>query len=392
MKTTTKIPFYQILIFIVAVSLLVYIFYDFIRRRQITASIKEGMVANEPFYKEVMTEIGYREIDDKELPSGVADVSKQGQDMELMQYCVKGSINSAYSGEYISDEMVKYVLSRGCRFIDFEVYHLPIGDSPEEADVFAAYVGYSSDPSSVNSTTKNNYLFRKIFKSALANAFTRQSGDKYESPNPKDPLFVHIRIKTDEKTKDKLYDMIQKDINSVFNSGYNDYFLMRTNRTNNQLESVKVSGKTPLKRLSQKVVILFDYEPETYIGTYHNTTSDSAELMKITYDEMNTFRYRATPPKKLNSNKVNIDKWKMAVPDSNRSSQSNPNIAMAIKNYGVQATLMQYYNTDMQLIRAESLFQQYGAAIVPMSVLLNHIQTHAEDDTSTTISPKLFDV
>lgn len=375
----------EIIIIIVALILLAYVFYDYIIR--VKWSVKEGMKSDEPFYNEVSKEIGYKEIDAKELPSGINNMPASSQDMELMQYCVKGSANSAYSGQYISDEMVKYVLSRGCRFLDFEVYYLPIGDGEDEKDTFAPYVGYSSDPSSVNSTTKNNYLFRKVLKSTLSNAFTQQSGEKYESPNPKDPLFVHIRIKTDNKTKDKLYDMIQADIQSVFNSGYNDYFLVK--RKNDVIIPTQVDGTTPIKRLAQKVVMIFDYEPDKVIGSFHNMTSDSSQLVRMTYDEVNTFKYKAMPPKRLDSSRTDINKLKMAVPDSNRSDQENPDIHGAIKNYGVQFTLIQYYNTDMNLILAESMFQQYSAAILPMSLLLNYIKNSGVS-VSREVSPKLF--
>jgi hypothetical protein len=175
----------------------------------------------------------------------------------------------------------------------------------------------------------------------------------------------------------------------VFNSGYQDYYLVKTDKATQQMVPVQVNGKTPMKRLAQKVVFIFNYEPEDYIGNYHNMTSDSAELMRLTYDEMNTFRYTAVPPKKLDSMRTTVEKFKFAVPDSNRSAQDNPNIQMAIKNYGVQSTLMQYYITDMPLIRAESMFQQYSAAVLPMAVLLNHIQMNGEGDFAA-VSPKLF--
>jgi len=379
-----KLRFCEILIIIIALILLAYVFYDYIRK---VMTVKEGMKSDEPFYNEVMKEIGYKEIDTKEMPSGINNMPASSQDMELMQYCVKGSANSAYSGQYISDEMVKYVLSRGCRFLDFEVYYLPIGDDEDEKDTFAPYVGYSSDPSSINSTTKNNYLFRKVLKSTLSNAFTQQSGEKYESPNSKDPLFIHIRIKTDTKNKDKLYDMIQSDIQSVFNSGYNDYFLVK--RKNDVIIPTQIDGTTSIKRLVQKVVMIFDYEPENVIGSFHNMTSDSAQLSRMTYDEMNTFKYKAMPPKRLDSSRTDITKLKMAVPDSNRSDQENPNIHGAIKNYGVQFTLIQYYNTDMNLILAESMFQRYSAAILPMSLLLNYIKNSGVS-VSHAVSPKLF--
>lgn len=385
MSIKTKIPFYQVFIFLIAFAILAYIFYDFVNRKKMV----EGMLPNEPFYKEVSDEIASKEINSDELPSGISDMTKKSQDMELMQYIIKGSSNSAYSGKYISDEMVKYVLSRGCRFLDFEVYYLPISDDPADSNTFAAYVGYSSDPSSVNSTTQNNYLFRKIFKASLANGFTRQSGEKYECPNPKDPLFIHIRIKTSDNMKNKLYDMIQSDIQSVYNNGYSDYFLTKTNKQNNIRQSIPVDGNTVIRKLSQKVVIIFDYEPEEYIGTYHNMTSDSAQLMKYSYDELNTFKYMAIPPKRVDSQRTTADKFKMAMPDSNRSNQPNPSIYNIIKNYGVQITLMQYHVADLALIRAESLFQQAGAGIISMSAALNYIQKNEGDEKGTN-APQIF--
>jgi hypothetical protein len=382
----SKFPFYQIVILLIALCIIAYILYDFIEKMKWRKQIEEGMTPSEPFYKEVVSEITKKEIDPKEFPSGINDVTKSNQKMALMQYCIKGSINSAYSGQYISDEMVKYVLSRGCRFIDFEVYYLPISDETEDADTYAAYVGYSSDPASINSTTKNNYLFRKIFKSSLANAFTRQSGDKYVCPNPNDPLFIHIRIKTSEDKKSKLYEMIQSDIQSIYNSGYSSYFFVKT--TNDNIESIQIGGKSLLTNIMQKVILIFDYVPTEKIGSYHNMTSDSKQLMKYTYDELNTFKYKATPPKRLNSDTTTVDKFKMAIPDSNRSSQPNPNIFSTIKDYGIQITLMQYYVSDMELIKSETIFQYYSAGIVPMSSMLHYISNNGSIDTS--VAPKIF--
>ena len=383
----TKIPFSQVFIFLIAFVILAYIFYDFVKYMKMR--VKEGMSPNEPFYKEVIAEIASKEIDSDDMPSGISDMSKKNQDMELNQYIIKGSSNSAYSGKYISDEMVKYVLSRGCRFLDFEVYYLPISDEPEDSNTFAAYVGYSSDPSSVNSTTKNNYLFRKIFKSALANGFTRQSGEKYECPNPGDPLFIHIRIKTSDNMKNRLYDMIQSDIKTVYNNGFSNYFLTKSNVNTNIRESIRIDGKTMIQKLAQKVVIIFDYEPEEYIGSYHNMTSDTSQLMKYTYDELNTFKYKAIPPKRTDSMRTTADKFKMAVPDSNRSSQPNPSIYNIIKNYGIQITLMQYHVSDLALIRGETLFQHQGAGIITMSSALTYIVKNEVEESSIN-APQIF--
>ena len=42
-------------------------------------------------------------------------------DLPLKEYCIKSSYNSAVSGDFVSQDMIKNVLARGCRFIDLDV-------------------------------------------------------------------------------------------------------------------------------------------------------------------------------------------------------------------------------------------------------------------------------
>ena len=44
------------------------------------------------------------------------------QDNSLRNFIIKSSFNSAYSGSYMNLEMIKYVLKRGCRFLNFQVF------------------------------------------------------------------------------------------------------------------------------------------------------------------------------------------------------------------------------------------------------------------------------
>ena len=44
--------------------------------------------------------------------------------LPLMDFCIKGSYNSAFTGKFINVDMLIYQLSRGCRFFDFEVFYI----------------------------------------------------------------------------------------------------------------------------------------------------------------------------------------------------------------------------------------------------------------------------
>ena len=56
-------------------------------------------------------------------PITIANMNDKRIGLPLREYCIKASYNSAYSGSTISDKMVKYVLSRGCRFLDLQIHY-----------------------------------------------------------------------------------------------------------------------------------------------------------------------------------------------------------------------------------------------------------------------------
>ena len=47
--------------------------------------------------------------------------SIEDDSLPLKDYVYKASYNSAVSGDFVSNDMISLVLSRGCRFIDFEI-------------------------------------------------------------------------------------------------------------------------------------------------------------------------------------------------------------------------------------------------------------------------------
>ena len=115
---------------------------------------------------------------------GIQTLDTKYSELPIKEYCIKASYNSAVSGNYVSKNMLKHVLSRGCRFLDLEIFYI------EHKNSFMPVVAKSSDPKFISFDTNNHITLEEAFTSIISNAF---SGN---SPNKGDPLFLHLRIKT----------------------------------------------------------------------------------------------------------------------------------------------------------------------------------------------------
>lgn len=354
------------IIYLVGLFLFITLFILFIKRSiQYQNIFKnkpiEAMTVTDPLYKKVMNE-----IHTISLPPIVNPYQSVIQtSMPLKQYCIKASANSAYSGGFISDEMIKYVLSRGCRFLDFEIFHLP----KKEGDTdFVPFVGYSNDGSSPHSQSNNNVELSVLLKSALTNAFLTKTSSQYKTTNVDDPLFLHLRLRgRSAEKKQELYNSIQK-VLSHFNA--NETF-------KSYLMTSPISPETSISKIMKKAVFVFDFEPSTK-GYYHNLTSNTEKLEKVNYNQINTREYSKTPPTTVSTTEVDVDSYKYTLPNYNRFFQKNVNIFSAIRNYGIQINLMQYYINDIELQKGEEIFNELQSGVVPMSYGVAFIDSVAD--------------
>lgn len=355
------------IIYLVGLFLLITLFVLFIRRSMVYKDIFknkpiEGMTVTDPLYKKVMNEIHTLSLPKIEYPYQ----SVIQTNMPLRQYCVKASSNSAYSGNFISDEMIKYVLSRGCRFLDFELFSLPkkAGDSE-----FVPFVGYSTDGASPHSQSNNNVELSVILKSTLSHAFLTKTSEEYNTKNIDDPLFLHFRLRgeTSDK-KQELYNSIQRVLESLnANATFKPYFTTSS-----------ITPETSISKIMKKCVIIFDFEPTTK-GYYHQMTSNTFQLQKVNYNQINTREHEKTPPTTLSSTEVDVYRYKYTIPNYNRFFQKNVNIFSAIRNYGIQINLMQYYINDIELQKCEELFNELQSGVVPMSYGIAFIDSVADE-------------
>ena len=109
----------------------------------------------------------------------------------LKDYVIKSSYNSAVTGKNVNIDMVKYLLTRGVRLLDFEV--LLIDDKP--------MITYTNDTSLETIETENTLLLDNVFSMLSTSAFVQPT------PNLNDPLFIHLRIKS-KGDDTKLYKLI----------------------------------------------------------------------------------------------------------------------------------------------------------------------------------------
>jgi len=348
-----------------------------------------GMNASNPDYSYIKSEVASVAIDAKLLPSGVQNYSSD-HSLHLSNLCVKSSWNSAYSGGYVSDIMVQYVLSRGCRFLDFAVY---LNDSNQ------AVIGYSSDSTVANPSIKNtqDITLLSMLQSTLVNAFGNQSGQTYQVMNTSDPLFINIRPRPfpnsdittplpDTLTKMRtLYGAIDSAIYAIY---YDPNLQRYFNKTEN-IDPVSYPY-TP-----NKLIIVKEnnsYATTNHLDFFHNMNSDS-DILQHFYTQINTNDpYR---PSINGNNTVTKTRIDLLVPNNNVSSQSNPNIYSAISNYGINFNAMQYYKPDANLYECEKMFATYAGGIVPMAYCLNYINNNAtpqqlETSGILTMFPSLF--
>ena len=116
---------YKKIILFIAFVIFIYIIFDLYRRKQALAlyllNVKENFDVPNPSQSSEEIELNSMIYKDQQK---ITSVSTADMNMTLSQYVVKASYNSACTGNYVNTKAVEYVISRGCRFVDFEVFDI----------------------------------------------------------------------------------------------------------------------------------------------------------------------------------------------------------------------------------------------------------------------------
>lgn len=286
-------------------------------------------------------------------------------DNALRNYCIKGASNSAYTGGYMNINMVKYLLGRGCRFLDFEVY---IKDG-------TPIVAYSTNKYDYETYTSNNpaVSLSGVFSAIMSNAFTETS------PNPADPLFVHLRIKSHDVNG---YGAIAKQIKSSF--GQRQY------NTDAGI-AAEVTLDTQLTSLRSKIIVIIDklsspgYDnispcssaPSSSPGSCISNTFDYVSLASVAnmvsnVGSIRTYQQRDLTFQPINPPDPSVYLFRIVFPDLGLFQNTyNCDSKYLIKNYGAQAIVQAFYVRDSNLTNYENMFKNGGSAFLRIEYLVN---------------------
>jgi hypothetical protein len=292
---------------------------------------------------------------------GIANYQVESANLPLREYCIKASYNTAQTGNYVNIDMISFVLSRGVRFLDFEI--LFVGDVP--------YVAYTTDSAYRNIDSSNKIKFIDVINTIANTAFIAPS------PNPGDPLFINLRIKTKNK------EFFQK-IAMIIDSNLKP-----------RLYNGKVSGNTKISELMGKIIFIIDKTTSPEYMKYPKCNSDinvpcynvdNYMNMESGGDNLRIYSYgritsqSITPPLVRDDGlTTDITDYKMVIPDAGMGMKifgilRNPNFDTLVADYGVQIACYRFYENDTNLMNYEQAFSKHRSAFVPISKMLKYLE------------------
>jgi hypothetical protein len=287
-------------------------------------------------------------VEDPLNGSGILNAAfDASNDNAIRHFCIKSSSNSAYTGKHMNLNMIKYLLSRGCRFMDFEVY---IKDG-------VPIVAYSTNRQSLETFTSEYpaVSLAGVFSALMSNAFSDTS------PNPKDPLFIHLRIKTlDPNAYTKIAKLIKSGLGQK----------MYIDGTGN---AIPLTLDTQLPTLQGKVVVMVDKHSSPGYQNYSTCSPEQTECISLANNvnmvsnsqSIRTYLQRELTFQPINPPDPSVYLFRIVFPDLGFFNNTNNSDSMYLmKNYGTQAVAQAFYVKDNNLRSYEDIFKTNRSAYV----------------------------
>ena len=259
---------------------------------------------------------------------------------KLRDYYVASSYNSCCGGDFKNDYVdyvpLKEVIKQGARLLDFEIYSL------NGKPVVAA----SSESSYHLKETYNSLPFDDVM-----NVVSRYAFSSSTCPNANDPLFIHLRIKSN---REDIYKSMAKSIKSHFSQR------LLGEKYKNEAHGENL-GAVSLREFIGKVVIVCDagndhFRKVPVFEEIVNTTSGSVFLRGLrNYDV--TYTHDADELTQHNKKNMSI-----VAPDLTNESTNMP--ASLHHKYGCQFVCMNYQTLDENLKYYLTLFNEHGHAFI----------------------------
>ncbi len=345
--------YFNMFIYILIFVILLHVFFQLYRNRIVQflyfKDNKEGMVGldDNDEYNKLKNNKNFLNI------GNTQSIQSKYANLPLKEYCIKTSYNSATTGKSVNKNMVKFILSRGCRCLDFEVFYT------KKLNNYMPVVAESSDPDFKLFDTDNSISLESVFSTIMTNAFSNTS------PNKKDPLFIHLRIKTKDTN---CYAEVAKLIDSILKP---------------KLYEGQVTRETKLAELMGSIVIIIDktihrdykehakcnasdvncYDLSNYIHV--ESGSQIINLLDLTKVESQAFNPPLIKDDNVSTTAVTS---KLVLPQENI--KYNPVMKNMILNHGIQMVGYKYNITDENLVDCETFFNDNKGGIVPLGAAI----------------------
>jgi len=358
------------LLLIVILVLFTYVLWRLLRKRvELQREIaKEGFSI--PFFGSASE----NELSNLKNTNTVLIQNSHNNELPLKEYCIKSSYNTALTGNYINLDMISYVLSRGCRFIDLEIFYIgqtTIDIKNLSTTKYTAQVAYSTDNTFTTINTENSILLDQVLTTIVTNAFSSPS------PNLNDPLFINLRVKSNN------YDVYKAIAASIDNTIKEKLYTDKSN------VAIPVKNSTKLSEIMGKIVICIDktidrsYKSHTSCNDIKGKCYDLTKFinMETGSEDLNLLRYsevmdQCTIPIEIkNDNKsTTVKTMKYVIPNTKNDNSYNPNINDFIIKYSAQIPAYRFYKNDKQLRIYEDFFDENGTAFVPLAKAITYFK------------------
>jgi hypothetical protein len=260
-------------------------------------------------------------------------------DYTLKDFYIKTAYNACSGGNYKNDYVDTCVLTalikQGVRCLDFEIFS--INDEP--------VVATTTNESFCVKETFNYVPFGEVLNILQENAFTASI-----SPNPNDPLIIHLRIKSTNTNM----------INNLTE------LLASFQKTNGRLlgpefsYSKKNLSNIKFKDLIGKVIIIADGTNKVFIETlfdeYVNMLSSSSSMRSLRYNDI---KYTPDMDELIRFNMLGMT---IGLPDKG-ASPANPS-SILMREYGCQMLALRYQSIDSNIEENNIFFDDAGYAFV----------------------------
>jgi hypothetical protein len=255
----------------------------------------------------------------------------------LRDYYIKTAYNCCSAGKYKNDFVnvcaLQDCIKQGARCLDFQIFSVdnkPVIAVSSQTD-FSVKESYNSIPFSDAMSVIADYAF---------------SGST--CPNPGDPLIIHLRIMSKNKS---IYDLMA---NSLYNSLERRLLGKKYSYENNG----KNLGLVPLKKLMGKVILIIDKTnalfENTLLDEYVNIASNSVFMRSLRFNDI---KFTPDMQELVEFNKKNMT---IALPDL-AETNNNPSASLSMK-YGCQMVGMSFQNLDANMDYYNQFFNDVGSA------------------------------